>query len=179
VSGSTYEVISRGYAAGRRTDQRIAGPALGRPRRSAHRGQYRGGHRLLRAVRPQTSPLDALGIEDAAWFGCSDYKYVIQVDIPGQVKDAQPDRVRILGFPVSRVILTAPGGTGADFTSRVFVPAIGLDEDQVTGAAHAVLGPLWAVRLGRDNLTAVQASARRASLPSRLGAIAFGSAGMP
>jgi predicted PhzF superfamily epimerase YddE/YHI9 len=53
---------------------------------------------------------------------------------------------------------------GADFTSRVFVPAIGLDEDQVTGSAHAVLGPLWAARHGRDNLTAVQASAQRGEL---------------
>jgi predicted PhzF superfamily epimerase YddE/YHI9 len=108
--------------------------------------------------------LDALGIEDAAWFGRSDYEYVVQVDTPGQVEDAQPDPARILGFPVPRVILTAPGGTGADFTSRVFVPAIGLDEDPVTGSAHAVLGPLWAGRLGRDNLTAVQASARRGEL---------------
>ena len=108
--------------------------------------------------------LDALGLADAAWFGRSPYEYVVQVGTPGQVENARPDFARILGFPVPRVIVTAPGGAAADFTSRVFVPAVGLDEDQATGSAHAVLGPLWAARLGRSNLTAVQASARRGEL---------------
>jgi len=108
--------------------------------------------------------LNALGLEDAAWFGYSDYEYVVQVDSPKQVEDARPDFSRILSFPVTRIAVTAPGGAGADFTSRVFVPAIGLNEDQVTGSAHAVLGPLWAARLGRNDLTAVQSSARRGEL---------------
>jgi len=30
----------------------------------------------------------------------------------------------------------------------------------VTGSAHCVLGPFWAERLGRDDLTGFQASAR-------------------
>lgn len=108
--------------------------------------------------------LNALGLEDAAWFGYSDYEYVVQVDSPKQVEDTRPDFSRILSFPVTRIAVTAPGGVGADFTSRVFVPAIGLNEDQVTGSAHAVLGPLWAARLGRNDLTAVQSSARRGEL---------------
>jgi predicted PhzF superfamily epimerase YddE/YHI9 len=65
---------------------------------------------------------------------------------------------------VTRVIVTAPGGEGADFTSRVFVPKVGLDEDQVTGSAHAVLGPMWAARQGRTQLTAIQASRRRGKI---------------
>lgn len=73
----------------------------------------------------------------------------------------RPDIPQILRLPVGRLIVTAPGGADADFTSRVFVPAHGLDEDHVTGSAHAVLGPLWATRLGRARLEAVQASARR------------------
>jgi predicted PhzF superfamily epimerase YddE/YHI9 len=56
--------------------------------------------------------------------------------------------------------VTAAGGDGADFTSRNFAP-LGLDEDQATGSAHAVLGPLWAGRLGRRRLSALQASPRR------------------
>lgn len=56
-------------------------------------------------------------------------------------------------------IATAPG-EGSDIISRVFVPGAGIDEDPVTGSAHCLLTPFWAARLGRDRLSAVQASVR-------------------
>lgn len=58
-------------------------------------------------------------------------------------------------------ICTAPNDDGdSDIISRVFVPGAGVNEDSVTGSAHAVLTPFWANRLGRDNFTAYQASKR-------------------
>ncbi len=72
---------------------------------------------------------------------------------------------------------TAPGfghDSGADVVSRVFVPGAGVDEDSVTGSAHAVLTPFWAERLGRPAFTAYQASARGGHLACRLdGAVAW------
>jgi predicted PhzF superfamily epimerase YddE/YHI9 len=47
-----------------------------------------------------------------------------------------------------------------DFVSRFFAPAAGIDEDPVTGSAHCCLGPYWSQRLGKNTLTAYQASAR-------------------
>jgi predicted PhzF superfamily epimerase YddE/YHI9 len=111
-----------------------------------------------------TAPPEALaaaGLKRAEWFGRSDGEYVIQVSDPLAVEQAQPDFGAIRQLPVTRLIVTAPGGEGADFTSRVFVPKVGLDEDQVTGSAHAVLGPMWAARQGGIQLTAIQASRRR------------------
>ncbi len=64
-------------------------------------------------------------------------------------------------------IATAPG-TGTDVVSRAFAPGAGIDEDPVTGSAHAVLAPYWAARLGRDHFTAFQASARGGHLGCRL-----------
>lgn len=64
-------------------------------------------------------------------------------------------------------ICTAPGDN-SDIVSRVFVPGGGVDEDSVTGSAHSVLTPYWAKRLGRDNFTAHQASARGGDLTLRL-----------
>ncbi len=107
--------------------------------------------------------LAAVGVERAEWFGRNDYEYVIQVSEPLLVEQARPDFQAIRQLPVTRVIVTAPGGEG-DFTSRVFVPRVGLNEDQVTGSAHAVLGPMWAARLCRRQLTAIQASRRRGKL---------------
>lgn len=64
-------------------------------------------------------------------------------------------------------IVTAPGDS-ADIASRVFVSAWGIDEDPVTGSAHAALAPFWAERLGRTEFTAYQASARGGHMRCRL-----------
>jgi PhzF family phenazine biosynthesis protein len=65
------------------------------------------------------------------------------------------------------VIATAPAaesGSGYDFVSRFFAPAVGIPEDPVTGSAHTALACYWSARLGRDSLTALQASARTGML---------------
>ena len=59
------------------------------------------------------------------------------------------------------VIVTAKGSTGGcDFVSRFFAPALGIDEDPVTGSAHCTLGPYWGNKLGKERMLAYQASAR-------------------
>lgn len=61
------------------------------------------------------------------------------------------------------VIVTAPAtgtGLGHDFVSRFFAPARGISEDPVTGSAHTTLAPYWSARLGREELTGLQVSAR-------------------
>jgi PhzF family phenazine biosynthesis protein len=75
-----------------------------------------------------------------------------------EVRAARPDhgRLRDIG---KNVILTAPG-TRADFVSRFFAPASGVDEDPVTGSAHCTLAPYWADRLGKPRMTARQIGPR-------------------
>ncbi len=75
------------------------------------------------------------------------------------VRSLRPDMKRLAEIDYM-AIATAPGGGEHDVVSRVFVPAWGVDEDPVTGAAHAALTPFWAERLGRDSFTAFQASRR-------------------
>jgi len=66
-------------------------------------------------------------------------------------------------------IVTAPGSR-TDIVSRVFVPGGGVDEDSVTGSAHAALTPYWVARLGCESFTAHQASTRGGDLTLRLDA---------
>jgi predicted PhzF superfamily epimerase YddE/YHI9 len=75
------------------------------------------------------------------------------------VRACAPD-MAALGRLELMAIVTAPGDDGHDVVSRVFVPAWGVDEDPVTGSAHAALTPFWCERLGRDAFTAFQASRR-------------------
>ena len=65
------------------------------------------------------------------------------------------------------VIVTAPGVATA-VASRVFAAYHGIDEDPVTGSAHAALVPYWAERLGRTRFTALQASKRSGLLECQL-----------
>ncbi|HEX8621442.1 MAG TPA: PhzF family phenazine biosynthesis protein [Allosphingosinicella sp.] len=79
----------------------------------------------------------------------------------GAVRGCRPDMKR-LGEIDYMAIVTARGApdAGYDVVSRVFVPAWGVDEDPVTGSAHAALMPFWTERLGRPHFTAFQASRR-------------------
>ncbi len=84
-----------------------------------------------------------------------------------QVRALSPDFKSLGALGDDQFICTAPGDR-TDVVSRVFVPGAGVDEDSVTGSAHAVLTPFWAARLGRESFTAHQASARGGDLTCRL-----------
>jgi predicted PhzF superfamily epimerase YddE/YHI9 len=92
---------------------------------------------------------------------------VFLFDSEDQVRALTPDVQALGAFGDDQFICTAPG-KATDVVSRVFVPGAGVDEDSVTGSAHAVLTPFWAARLGRDRFTAHQASARGGDLTCRL-----------
>lgn len=84
-----------------------------------------------------------------------------------EVRALQPDLRGLGTLGDHQFICTAPGKV-TDVVSRVFVPGGGVDEDSVTGSAHAVLTPFWAERLRRDTFTAHQASKRGGDLACRL-----------
>lgn len=77
------------------------------------------------------------------------------------VRALRPDFARITALGGQGVIATARSANDrADFVSRYFAPAVGIDEDPVTGAAHCTLSPWWSARLGRKRLVGYQASRR-------------------
>ncbi|WP_027443210.1 PhzF family phenazine biosynthesis protein [Erythrobacter cryptus] len=82
------------------------------------------------------------------------------------VRALAPDLRALGALGPDQFICTAPGEK-TDIVSRVFVPGAGVDEDAVTGSAHAVLAPFWGKRLGRDRMSAHQASARGGDLTLR------------
>lgn len=77
------------------------------------------------------------------------------------VRELQPDYRLIAAFPVRGVIATSRASSPEfDFVSRFFAPRVGVDEDPVCGSAHCCLGPFWASKLGRTELTGHQVSPR-------------------
>jgi len=111
---------------------------------------------------------EALGIPDApAWFaaGCNDAAIVELAD-EAAVRAVRPDFKALAGVP--RMAVVTARGDAETIVSRVFVPYLGIDEDPVTGSAHAALVPYWAERLGRKQFTSLQASKRTGLLHCRL-----------
>lgn len=110
----------------------------------------------------------ALGLPDQpAWLadGCND-SAIFQLEDEAAVRAVAPDFVALRAIP-HMAIVTAPGDNHS-IASRVFVPYLGIDEDPVTGSAHAALVPFWAERLGRTRFTALQASKRSGVLDCEL-----------
>jgi len=113
--------------------------------------------------------LPSLGVERALFVGRNAWDYLVEVDSEETLRALAPDHTALRKLPVRGVIVTArPGGGEFDFVSRFFAPGSGVDEDPVTGSAHTALGPYWAVRLGKSEFTAFQASARGGVVRVRL-----------
>ena len=110
----------------------------------------------------------ALGLpESPAWSAedCNDAA-IIEVGDEATVRAVKPDFAALAKVP--RMAVVTARGDNEDIASRVFVPYLGIDEDPVTGSAHAALVPYWAQRLGRNEMTALQASPRTGLLHCRL-----------
>ncbi len=131
------------------------------------------GYRMaLPALAPEPRPLpritQALGVEGVVETLWHDKGYaLVVVEREATVRAAKPDQ-RALAGEGDLVVIISARGEQTDIVSRVFVPAYGIDEDPVTGAAHAVMTPYWSTRLGREDLTAYQASARGGQLTCQL-----------
>lgn len=119
------------------------------------------------APRPLPVSVEALGCAaiETLWHP---HRYgLIVVGSEEEVLALAPDFKRMAEEGDVVTIVTAPGRE-TDIVSRVFAPGAGIDEDPVTGSAHAVMVPYWARRLGRDEFTAFQASRRGGRLTCRL-----------
>lgn len=85
------------------------------------------------------------------------------VEDESAVRAVRPNFASLSESAPHLAIVTAPDDSGG-FVSRVFAPAVGVDEDPVTGSAHCILAPFWQERLGASPLRARQLSERGGEL---------------
>jgi PhzF family phenazine biosynthesis protein len=102
---------------------------------------------------------EALGARPK-YVGRNAFDYLVELESEQAVRELEPDIGLLRRLPVRGVIVTSRGSGEYDFVSRFFAPAVGVDEDPVTGSAHCCLGPFWSARLGKQEMLAYQASAR-------------------
>ena len=96
------------------------------------------------------------------------FNYMAVLENGALVRRLTPDMGAIARIDRPGVIVTARGDGIYDFISHYFAPAKGIPEDPVTGAAHCMLAPYWAHRLGKSEFRVFQASQRGGELVCRL-----------
>jgi PhzF family phenazine biosynthesis protein len=105
--------------------------------------------------------LESLGIDAPVYVGKNKFDYLVEVASEDLVRKLDPDHAQLRRIPVRGVIVTSRAAMeGTDFVSRFFAPGSGIDEDPVTGSAHCCLTPYWSAKLGKEAMTAYQASPR-------------------
>ncbi len=109
-----------------------------------------------------TDVVDSIGMSPIQSFkGITDYLLVYETE--EQIRQIAPNFHLLKNTDARGVIISAPGNE-VDFVSRFFAPAVGIDEDPVTGSAHTTLTPIWAEKLGKSKMTALQLSKRGGEL---------------
>lgn len=119
----------------------------------------------LTAVEVPAGVAEALGAEPLTAFdtGPNVGDLVVVLADEKTVLGLAPDHKALGAYSARGIIATARAedpARGYDFVSRCFFPNVGIDEDPVTGSAHTALAPYWSERLGRPDLTGLQASRR-------------------
>jgi PhzF family phenazine biosynthesis protein len=118
-------------------------------------------------ITPPPSLLEALGVEPTEVVANA-FNYLALLESPQVLRELAPDMEGIARLDRPGVIVTASGDAQFDFFSRYFAPAKGIPEDPVTGAAHCMLTPYWANRLGKTTFRAFQSSPRGGEVICRL-----------
>jgi PhzF family phenazine biosynthesis protein len=131
----------------------------------------------LTEIDPPAALAGALGAEPQAAFATGALGDVMAVlGDEAAVRGLRPDMdalgnftetAGLRGISVTAAAIDA-AANGYDFVSRFFSPAHGLPEDPVTGSAHTALAPYWSERLGRNELTGFQVSARTGRVHTEL-----------
>jgi PhzF family phenazine biosynthesis protein len=78
-----------------------------------------------------------------------------------EVRNLKPSFHLMKNSEFGDLIVTAPSSDPEyDFCVRCFAPALGIDEDPVTGSAHCALVPFWHAKTGKTDFISHQISKR-------------------
>ncbi len=114
--------------------------------------------RVPKEVSPPEGLAEALGLEPVLVARAA-RDFLVLAEDEAVVRELKPDFAK-LGRVEARGVMVTARSAEFDFVSRFFAPAVGVDEDPVTGSAHCCLCPFWAKRLGKQEMVGFQASAR-------------------
>jgi PhzF family phenazine biosynthesis protein len=94
--------------------------------------------------------------------------FVIRINDYDELINMKPNFEKLKEIGKTAFMITCKSNDEYDFYSRFFAPAIGINEDPVTGSAYSYLAPYWARKLNKSTLYAFQASKRGGDIECEL-----------
>lgn len=115
---------------------------------------------------PVTSQMEeAIGVRPTEAYIAHDLVCVLPTE--SDVVNYTPDAEKVKSLP-GLLLHTTAAGAKTDCVSRSFAPKLNVAEDPVCGSGHCHIVPYWAEKLGKNEITAYQASARGGTLYCRM-----------
>lgn len=110
--------------------------------------------------------VDALGVRPTEVWQARDL--LCCFEDPEIIRNMKPDQEKLLKVDGALMHVTAPGKDGFDCVSRSFAPKLKIPEDPVCGSGHCHIIPFWAMKQGKTEFIARQASKRGGTLYCRM-----------
>jgi PhzF family phenazine biosynthesis protein len=144
--------------------------------KSGRLGASRRGDRIeldfpARPVMPISPPkglCEALGVSPK-YVGRSKDDCLLEIQDEDELRRLTPDYHGLAKVDTRGAIVTCRSKSKEyDFVSRFFAPAVGVNEDPVTGSSHCCLAIFWGRRLGKTEMVGYQASSRGGAVSVRV-----------
>ena len=105
------------------------------------------------------------GIKPLELYGKNSFWSLALLKNEEHVRNCRPDFMRMKDSGFGDLIVTAPSDDKSyDYCIRCFAPAVGINEDPVTGSAQCVLAPFWHSKTGKLDFVCHQVSKREGVL---------------
>jgi PhzF family phenazine biosynthesis protein len=102
-----------------------------------------------------------VGVKPLELYKCDNGLTLALISEEKEISELKPDFKAMKESDFGDLIVTAlSSDIKYDFCLRFFAPALGIDEDPVTGSAHCALVPFWHMKTGKNDFSSHQISKR-------------------
>jgi PhzF family phenazine biosynthesis protein len=106
-----------------------------------------------------------VGVKPLEFYKCDNGLTLALISEEKIIRQLKPDFSAMKKSEFGDLMVTAPSSDKKyDFCLRFFAPAVGIDEDPVTGSAHCALVPFWHMKTGKTDFNSHQVSKREGIL---------------
>jgi PhzF family phenazine biosynthesis protein len=110
-----------------------------------------------------------VGVKPLEFYRCDNGLTLALISEEKIIRELKPDFSAMKESEFGDLMVTAPSSDKKyDFCLRFFAPALGINEDPVTGSAHCALVPFWHIKTGKTDFNSHQVSKREGILKCSL-----------
>lgn len=119
----------------------------------------------LKKIDDKADFIKTTGLNPAELYETGNFWSLALMKDENEVRSASPDFMKMKNSKYGDLIVTAHSADKKyDYCTRCFAPAVGINEDPVTGSAQCALAPFWSGKTGKNDFVCHQVSKREGIL---------------